>query len=721
MALINTLRDKAGKVVVIALTITMASFVLGDILSNNSLFSGQDREIAEIDGNEITYEDFQAKLNELSYIHTINTGRNPQGAEMDRIKAQAWQSLLVNLAYSPQYRALGFGISRSESIDMVSGDNIHPHVVQYAQAVGFQETQMGEYLGYLKEAVAKGQQGAEQQREGWINFENTLAPSRQMMQLDVLMDKTNYVTTAEGKSEHVAQNSSATIEYVYVPFSSIVDSTVEVSNDEMQTYLDSNEEKYQRDEARDISYISFSIAASAEDSAVVVQEMQEVAEGLIATEEDSLFASINTDGGFPFMTYRKEDLPEVLLNNGTPIPQDSVTEAITLDDRMVIYKMSYLGEGPESYVKASHILVKWADDSDEAKAAAKTKANDVLKKAKTGDFGALATEFSEDQSNAQRGGDLGWFAENGSMVEPFEKAAFGHTGIGVIPNVVETQFGYHIIKIDEPKDNTQYKVAIVEKEFFVSNETLEEAYQEASLFQVSAENAEDFASKAEAAGYDVQSQSRVNSSAERIGGLINGRSIVLWLYNDASEGSVSEVFELDDVYVIAAMTGIQEDGAARLADVENEVTLKVRNEKKAETIKTKLNGLADQTFEEIIEKYGEGATTGEATLTLSSNSISGVGLAPEAVGVAFSLEEGEATGAFETSNGVVVMKMISKNVAQDTEDYNLYLQQLINKRASRKTVITDFPLTYFRILVSQDLDNAIKELSGLEDKRYKFF
>jgi len=717
MALINTLRDKAGKVLVIVLSLTIGAFVLGDITSNTSLFSGQDREIAEIDGNEITYEDFQAKLNELSYIHTINTGRNPQGAEMDRIKAQAWQSLLVNLAYSPQYRALGFGTSDAEIVDMVQGDNTHPHVVQMLgnpQTGEFDKSTITNFLQQISQAE-------QAQQESWIRFESTLAPSRQMMQLDVLMDKTNYVTTAEGKSEHVAQNSSATIEYVYVPFSSIVDSTVEVSNDEMQTYLDSNEEKYQRDEARDISYISFSIAASAEDSAVVVQEMQEVAEGLIATEEDSLFASINTDGGFPFMTYRKEDLPEVLLNNGTPIPQDSVTEAITLDDRMVIYKMSYLGEGPESYVKASHILVKWADDSDEAKAAAKTKANDVLKKAKTGDFGALATEFSEDQSNAQRGGDLGWFAENGSMVEPFEKAAFGHTGIGVIPNVVETQFGYHIIKIDEPKDNTQYKVAIVEKEFFVSNETLEEAYQEASLFQVSAENAEDFASKAEAAGYDVQSQSRVNSSAERIGGLINGRSIVLWLYNDASEGSVSEVFELDDVYVIAAMTGIQEDGAARLADVENEVTLKVRNEKKAETIKTKLNGLADQTFEEIIEKYGEGATTGEATLTLSSNSISGVGLAPEAVGVAFSLEEGEATGAFETSNGVVVMKMISKNVAQDTEDYNLYLQQLINKRASRKTVITDFPLTYFRILVSQDLDNAIKELSGLEDKRYKFF
>ncbi|MCP4458850.1 MAG: hypothetical protein GY816_12630 [Cytophagales bacterium] len=421
------------------------------------------------------------------------------------------------------------------------------------------------------------------------------------------------------------------------------------------------------------------------------------------------------------MTYRRESIPEVLINEGEPIEQGTITEPVTLADRMVIYKMSQSGEGPESYVKASHILIKWTADSDEAKATAKSKANDVLKEARSGDFNALAAEYSEDPSNAQRGGDLGWFGENASFVQPFKDAAFAHKGTGVIPKVVETEFGYHIIKIDEPKDNTQYKVAVIEKEFFVSNETLEEAYREASLFQVSVANADEFVSKSEEVEYDVQSQSRINNNAERIGGLISVRSIVLWLFNDAAVGSVSDVFEFDDKYVIAAMTGEQEDGLARLEDVENEVTVKVRNEKKAEVIKSKLSGLLNQTFEEIVDDYGEGASTAEATLTLSSNSISVVGSAPEAVGVAFSLEEGESTAAFETTNGVILMKLISKNLAQEQDDYNTYLQQLINQRASRKTVVTDFPLTYFRILVSQDLDNAVKELSGLEDKRYKFF
>lgn len=717
MALINTLRNKAGKVLVVVLSLTIGAFVLGDLTSNTSLFSGQDREIAEIDGNEITYETFQAKLNELSYIHTLNTGQNPQGAEMDRIKDQAWQSMLVNMAYAPQYRALGMSVSRAESVDMVQGDNTHPHVIQMLgnpQTGQFDKASVTQILQQIK-------QGQNQQKESWIRFENTLMPSRQMMQLDLLMDKTNYVTTEEGKFEHKSQNSFTTIEYVYVPYNSIVDSAVMVSDDELQDYLDDNDKQYQRKESRDISYLTFSITASAEDSAVVVQEMQEVADGLITTEDDSLFASINSDSSFPFMTYRRENLPEVLLTDGQPISQNTITEPITLADRMVIYKMSYLGEGPESYIKASHILVKWSDDSEEAKTTAKTKARDVLKKARTGDFSTLAAEFSEDPSNAQRGGDLGWFGENAGFVQPFKDAAFGHTGTGVIPKIVETEFGYHIIKIDEPKDNIQYKVAVIEKEFSISNGTLEEAYRKASFFQVSVENGDDFVSKSEEAGYDAQNQSRVNSNAERIGGLTDAREIVLWLFNDASEGSVSDVFELDDKYVIAAMTGMQKKGTARLMDVENELKRKIQDAKKAETIKSKLSGLMTLTFEEIIDEYGDGASTDEATLTLSSNFISGIGLSPKAVGVAFSLDEGEATGAFETNGGVVIIKMVSKNLAQEQEDYTTYLQQLINQRASRKTVVTDFPLTYFRTLVSQDLDNAIKELSDLEDKRYKFF
>ncbi len=104
-------------------------------------------------------------------------------------------------------------------------------------------------------------------------------------------------------------------------------------------------------------------------------------------------------------------------------------------------------------VQASHILIKTDSSmSDEQKAEAKAKAEKILKEAKSpdADFAALASKYSDCPSKA-RGGDLGFFPRKGAMVEPFAKAAFD-LKVGEISDVVETQFGYHIIKLTDRKD-----------------------------------------------------------------------------------------------------------------------------------------------------------------------------------------------------------------------------------------------------------------------------
>ncbi len=107
-------------------------------------------------------------------------------------------------------------------------------------------------------------------------------------------------------------------------------------------------------------------------------------------------------------------------------------------------------------VRASHILIRPADpntDPNQAKAQAKAKAEEVLKKVKDGgDFAALAKESSDCPSKAQ-GGDLGLFTRD-KMVKPFADAAFAMK-VGEISNLVETPFGYHIIKVTEHQDPNQ--------------------------------------------------------------------------------------------------------------------------------------------------------------------------------------------------------------------------------------------------------------------------
>jgi peptidyl-prolyl cis-trans isomerase C len=100
-------------------------------------------------------------------------------------------------------------------------------------------------------------------------------------------------------------------------------------------------------------------------------------------------------------------------------------------------------------VRASHILIATDENADAAsKAQAKAKAQQVLKDVKAGkDFAALARQHSQDPGSAVNGGDLGFFPQ-GQMVGPFNDAAFSLKP-GATSDLVETQFGYHIIRVAE--------------------------------------------------------------------------------------------------------------------------------------------------------------------------------------------------------------------------------------------------------------------------------
>ena len=142
------------------------------------------------------------------------------------------------------------------------------------------------------------------------------------------------------------------------------------------------------------------------------------------------------------------------------LASDNYKEKFNKDNSVTNDEMKkYYDENKDDFyidqVEASHILIKTIDDedkklSDEKKAEAKKKAEEVLAKAKAGeDFSELAKEYSQDTVSAKNGGDLGFF--KGEMVKPFEEAAFSMK-VGEISDLVESDFGYHIIKVTDKED-----------------------------------------------------------------------------------------------------------------------------------------------------------------------------------------------------------------------------------------------------------------------------
>ena len=614
MALIGTLRNKMGKIVVGAIMVTMLSFILTDLIGNSTLLggTGQNPDIAEMAGETITNTNFQSKVDELSYNFALNTGRNPAQQEIDQIRDQAWNALIMESAYRNQFDELGLAVTNTELIDMVQGNNISPEIQQF-----FRDPQTGQFSREnVTNFLASVSQAPAQQQAAWISFESSLEPSRLVRKYQNLLSKTNYVTKYEAKEEYTNQTATASIEYVFIPYLSISDSTVTVSDSELEDYINDNEEEYNREESRSIEYVVFDIKPSPEDSAIVEQEVEDLRNELMVASNDSSYVMINSDDPFSFLTYQADNIPGQ-LKDGNKIQ------------------------------------------------------------------------------------DVGYISE---------------------PEIINGNYEFFkLSRIDEPeKDSVLYRVAKIRKEFFVSDETINAIYREADLFAASSGNTEEFRKNAGEQGYLVQKANNIDRNAERIGVMQEARGIVLWIYNEAELGAVSDVREINDKYVVATMTDLQEKGTANLDAVRNQVTLLVRNEKKGDKLVDELNSQETVDLDEIASNY-EGAKTGESDVQLFSNNINTVGYAPEAIGLAITLDEEETTRAFSVKDGVMVMKLITKDIPEDQEDYSSYSPQVAQRRLGFNSLVADFPYTYFRVYISRNIDDAIKEFADIEDMRYKFF
>ena len=703
--MINTLRNRMGKIVVIFLAFSMGAFILTDLFQSNSFLFGGGTDIAEMASTTVTYQEFQEKIEEVSISFSLNTGRNPTSEEMNLIRQQAWQELITDKVFGPQFQQLGIEVTDEEMVEMVQGTNIHPAVRQAftnPQTGVFDKDQLIAYLQQLNSLPP-------QNKAAWINFEANLRPQRAQSKYESLFALTDYANKYEAKNEYFKTGSSASIDFLFVPFFSVPDSVISLSESDLEDYLEDHEDEYEREETKDVSYVVFDIVPSAEDSAVIQQEVADILEGLRISENDSLYASINSDGLNPYQSYNPGSVPEEIRG----LELGDVTEPKLEDNRYIFYKLSAVEEGEEYFLRARHILFKWDDETDQAKSEARARANGILADIRRGaDFEEMARIHGTD-GTASQGGDLGWFGENGNFVEEFKEACFGFRGTGVLRNLVETQFGYHIIEVTEPKVKTAYKVATIEKELFVGDQTLNDIYRQAELFSSQADSRASFAKKADEFGLKVQNGRRIEKNDRRVGNVPNARNIVFWLYNSASVGDVSEVFEIDDKYVVVIQTDYQEKGLAQLYTVRNEVTRKVKDLKKTAWIMEKLKAAEGNTLQEIADAYGEGARVSSNSINLNTASISEVGYAPEAVGVAFSLEEGERTAPFKVDNGIIILYLTEKNLAGELDDYSPFTASVLNTRRGLRRREEPF--------IDQNLYNAVVEFADIEDMRYKFF
>lgn len=694
-----------GTFVVVLIGAAILAFVIADLLGpQSSLFSSVDRTVGEIAGEEISLEEFQNKMDELEAQFAMrNVGGNLTESQRAAIRNQAWEALIAEKAFGEQYEELGLRVPEEEVVDMVQGNNISEELRQ-----SFINPETGEFdrsmlINYLQNI----QNMPPQQQAMWYTYEASLRPGRKRLKYEHMLIQSDYVTTAEARREYWKQNAVAEAEYLYVPFYAISDSVVQVSESDLEDYLNRYKERYKTEGGRTIKYVSFPLTPSAEDREFFTRELNELKKDFAAAENDSLFALRNTEGAEAYGSYAPDQIPQPLQANVANLQEGEVYGPYISNNNYALYKVSDIKEDTVARARASHILISAPETSPaEEREAARQQAEEILAKLRAGeDFAELAREHSDDPS-ASRGGDLGWFTE-GRMVEPFDKAVFEKGEQGLVNRVVETSYGYHLIKVTEPVTSTVYEIAKVETELAPSQSTRNKAYRDAELFASRVEDLEDFEQAVETDSLTAQTAENVGPNERRVNDMYEARPVVMWAYNeDTSVGEVSEVYELEDRYVVAALAGKTEKGTASVDELREELTALVKNEKKEALIKEKLSEM-NGSLQEMAESFGADARVYSASdLKPGDFSLPTVGYAPKAIGKVFALNEGEVSEPVEAQNGVVVVKTLSKTEAPEIADYASFKEQLKQRRASR----TPYLIT-----------EAVKDAAEVKDKRYKFF
>jgi peptidyl-prolyl cis-trans isomerase D len=702
MALIRKIRQRTGLAIGVIAVGLIFFLVGGDILSPNSTLLGRgSNTVGEIAGEKISYEEYVQKIEEAKFSFQQNTGRNPSENEMYSLREQAWQALIVERMFAEQYEELGMMVTDAELVDMVQGRNIIAELRQQLtnpETGEFDRAQLIAFLQSLEDADP-------QQRAFWAQQERMFADARLRMKYDNLLSTAVYASKAEGQLAHKMENTIADVDHLFVPYYAVSDNEVEVTDAELKDYIKRNREKFQVSNSRDLEYVAFPLTPSAEDSALVSREISRLTEELRATDLDSVFAVRNSEGPNPFRTYRPgESLPNTLVTN-VENPQEGEVYGPFLTNRssFVVYKVTDKFDGTPR-MRASHILLGTEGLDDAQKAEVRQQAEAVLKEARDGeDFASLAMRHGQD-GTAQRGGDLGWFAKD-DFIEEFGSATFAARTTGVLPRLVESEYGFHIINVTELPQAGAMKIASIELELIASDVTRNEAYRNADYFAASTSNQKEFRANAQQEGYRVMQAYGLDQGARSLNNIPNAREVVRWAFNDASVNKVSDVFELDNAYVVAVLTDKTEAGTASLDQVREEVTTLVKNEKKAKIITDRLQG--KNSLEDMKAVYENEASLGNTPdLKLSSTVIPGIGFAPRAIGKIFGMETGKISKPINEDVGILVARVNAVTPAGEIADYSRYQGQLTLNASQR---------TAYMIMM------AMEELAEVKDYRYRFF
>ena len=671
MAVLSKIRQRSFFLIVI-IALALFSFVLADVIKSGT-FGSSANSVGSVNGTDISAQEF---MQQVAMIE-----KQGQGMSNTQAINSAWDQKVRTIILGEEFEKLGLAIGSEQLINVIKQNPNFAQNQQFLNAAGqFDENKFKEYIKSLKNAPNQ------EQWLQWKAFEGNIEKYA-VEQMYNTMIKSGVVTTkAEGKFSYQMEATKADFDYVTVAFSTVNDDQVKVTDAEIVEYMKKNPKKYKSDNTRSIDFILVENKPSKEDEAAMLESITSVLTGKVVYNEqtkknDTLpgfravsnvgeFVNANSDIKFDSTYLAKKDLPVEFQEQLFNLPAGAVFGPYVHNGHQCLSRM--IGRKANASAKASHILLayKGAERSSatRTKEEAQILANDLLAQAKAnpGNFAMLAITNSDDPGSKNNGGEYDNIAP-GQMTPKFNDFVFNNP-VGTM-GVVETEFGFHVMKVSGKNDAVL--LGTIAQKIQASDATIDAAYTKASQLESGALENKDFDAVAKKAGLVVTPATNIKAFDEYVQGLGSQREMVRWSFNKDTEVGGIKRFEVPQGFVVAKLKDINDSGLLPLDIAKQSVEPVLKNQKKAEIIKKKMNG---SSLEAVSKASGASVLTA-AAVSVKNPMIPNVGMEPKVVGKAFGLAAGKTSEIIEGASGMFMVRAKKVVKAPAITDYTTYVNQ----------------------------------------------
>lgn len=698
----------------IAVGLALFAFIAGDAW--RVLQPHQSQDVGEVNGDVLSAQDYQSMVDEYAEVVKFTSGTNAlSDDQLNQLRDEVWRTYVNNQLIEAEAEKLGLTVSKEE-IKSIINEGTHPLLAQTPfrnpQTGAFDKDMLMKFLAdYAK--MNQGQMPAQYADyynslyKVWSFIEKTLVQTRLQEKYSNLIAKSLLSNPVEAQMTFDGRIDQKDMLLAAVPYSSIVDSTITVTDAELKAAYDEKKEQYrQYVETRNIKYIDVQVTASDEDKAELRKEMDEYTAQLAGATSDysTLVRSTGSEQSYVDLYYTTRALPSDVVARLDSVAMGDVYGPYynALDNTMNSFKKLAKASMPDS------IQYRQIQVVAETPEKTKTLADSIYNAIKGGaDFAEVAKKYGQT-------GESIWITSanyegaqvDGDNLKYITAVTTGETND--LQNLSLAQ-GNVILQVTGKKAyKDKYKVAVVKRAVEFSKDTYSKAYNDFSQFIAANNTLDKLVANAEDAGYRLLDRTDLYSAEHSIGGVRGTKEALRWVFS-AKPGEVSGLYECgeSDHMMVVGLVSVAPEGYRSLAAVQNDLRMQLVRDKKAEKIMADMKAANASTFDQY-KGLANAVTDSVKHVTFD---------APAFVSV---LRSSEPLVSAYASVGA--MNQLSAPIKGNAGVFVLqpYAEEKLNETYDEKAEVDKLQGMYTNLVVRQFVNDLYLK-ANVKDDRYLFF